>query len=877
MYSIADNQQQKNDEWWKQIQKTVQKRQDMCKLQGIGYVYKLKENPYKYGNYKQFSENFSFRPKKDCVLAGTTRYSELDKKKRVYKNIKDKSACAEQGGVWRPLGTNRLNKYDQGVCWKTESDAACGDVIEEDITFLRGKVPKSEMEILKKKRQCESLSSDGQKLCAFRKTTQGYHDCFSKEIIDELEGVVIDPPKNMPANPTDEGFEQFLKKWYAGELTVDGAVVRAPRVLASTGVGCGSGSGSGDGDAENLVQLSREELAKLDPTIPVDSIKLIRAIGERQFKKYFDIWVDIKKSSKNFKLKFEEKMKMMWNWDRVKIYDEGKEEEIIVNAENIPTGKPSIAQSVVNMVMKNIAQKGSTARGLLALHSTGSGKTCTATGVMEAFWDSGRDIVFCTSLDALAANPPYKFHECAQHLFPRWKGMNVEQIAERFEMRGIKFMSFAKLANRLVKDNKEFVDLDNAVLIIDEVHNLFRPLPNQKAKHQAVEKELVDVARHKSLKMVILTATPGDNVVDAMKLLNMIRDPVVKPDLIKGPVGGDKEDVKRFMKDIRGLISYYDLSSDLSRFPKLEDSEPMKFAMSHKQFVKYLEAYNAVKKEWQDYDKLAAKNQLAKWWVGARRYANMLYTFEKGMKLTEFSSKLPALLENLVAQYENKEKAYVYSSFHENRGSSHGILMIAKQLEVLGWKPFTMADVKAFESGKLTPAKRYMIASQKEKNFDAFIRVYNSDDNRYGELISIMVATQNFNEGLDLKAVRHIHIFEPLLTIASDLQTLGRARRYCSHAALDKAKGEWTVKVWRYMSVFGDMADVGPTKAKRVTKKTKDAKAAAAADGFVADLPTMDKVKESIEELVERTAKEKYQQLFEITYAMREAAIDKGL
>ena len=168
------------------------------------------------------------------------------------------------------------------------------------------------------------------------------------------------------------------------------------------------------------------------------------------------------------------------------------------------------------------------------------------------------------------------------------------------------------------------------------------------------------------------------------------------------------------------------------------------------------------------------------------------------------------------------------------------------------------------------------IKDSKEKNFDAFIRVYNSDDNRYGELISIMVSTQNFNEGLDLKAVRHIHIFEPLLTIASDLQSLGSARRYCSHAALDKAKGEWTVKVWRYMSVFGDMADMGPTKAKRVTKKTKDAKAAAA-DGFVADLPTMDKVKESIEELVERTAKEKYQQLFEITYAMREAAIDKGL
>ena len=865
------HQKQKNDYWWKQIQLAVQNNQAKCKLQG--HVYKLKDNPYKYGNYTQFHENFPFRPKTDCVPLASVNYSELDKKKRMYKNIQDENACVEKHGVWRLQGTNRLNKYDKGVCWRTASDATCGDVIEEDLTFLRGKVPKSEMEILNKKRQCESINNDGKKLCAFRKTTHGYHDCFSKEVVDELEGVVIDPPKYMPVNPTDEGFEQFLKKWYAGELTVDGVVLRAPRVLASTGVGCGSGSGSGernkDGDGK-FVKLTREELALLDPTDPADSIKLIRAIGKKQFKEYLHEWVTVKKSPR-LKLTFEQKMAIHWNWDRVKIYDEDKEEEIIIDAENIPTGKPSIAQSVVNMVMKNIAQKGSTARGLLALHSTGSGKTCTATGVMEAFWDRGRDIIFCTSLDALAANPPYKFHECAERLFPRWKGKKVEQIANQFEMRRVKFMSFAKLANRLVKGHKEFVDLDNTLLIIDEVHNLFRPLPNQKAKHQAVEKELVDVQRHKNLKMVILTATPGDNVVDAMKLLNMIRDPFVKPELIKGPVGGDKEDVKRFIKDIRGLISYYDLSSDLSRFPKLEDSEPMKFAMSHKQFVKYLEAYNAVKKEWQDYDKLAAKNQLDKWWVGARRYANMLYTFEKGMKLTEFSSKLPALLENLETQYRNKEKAYVYSSFHENRGSSHGILMIAKQLELLGWKPFTMADVNAFESGKLTPAKRYMIASQKEKHFDAFIKVYNSDENRYGELISIMVATQNFNEGLDLKAVRHIHIFEPLLTMAADLQTLGRARRYCSHAALDKAKGEWTVKVWRYMSILGDVSAMAPTKAKRVTKKTK------AADGVVSDLPTMDKVKESIEELVERTAKEKYQQLFEITYAMRKAAIDRGV
>jgi hypothetical protein len=65
-----------------------------------------------------------------------------------------------------------------------------------------------------------------------------------------------------------------------------------------------------------------------------------------------------------------------------------------------------------------------------------------------------------------------------------------------------------------------------------------------------------------------------------------------------------------------------------------------------------------------------------------------------------------------------------------------------------------------------------------------------------------MLASNAFNEGIDLKAVRHIHFFEPLVTMASDKQTIGRAARYCSHADLDRDKGEWEVNVHRYMSHY---------------------------------------------------------------------------
>jgi hypothetical protein len=140
-----------------------------------------------------------------------------------------------------------------------------------------------------------------------------------------------------------------------------------------------------------------------------------------------------------------------------------------------------------------------------------------------------------------------------------------------------------------------------------------------------------------------------------------------------------------------------------------------------------------------------------------------------------------------------------------------GIVGIAKELEKKGYKKLTVQEAKKFNNaGKLpTPAKRYILAITTEigeeggsagKNLHELIKIYNSPENKNGELIHVMLASQGFNEGIDLKAVRHIHFFEPLVTMASDKQTLGRAARYCSHADLNREKGEWSVQIHRYMT-----------------------------------------------------------------------------
>ena len=471
---------------------------------------------------------------------------------------------------------------------------------------------------------------------------------------------------------------------------------------------------------------------------------------------------------------------------------------------DIPKNLPTVPQSVVNNISKLISENKIDRRGMLLWHSTGSGKTCTATAIIDGFWNDTKDIIYCSSVDALISNPPFKFHECASNLFPRFKNKSIKDIDKLFNGRNIKFLSFAKLANRI---EKKEINLNNCILIIDEVHNLFRPLLTQKKQHNFLEKLLLNQKSIPDSKIFILTATLGDNPDEIMKLLNIIKrsdDKEIIFDDIKEP------DV--FKNKIRGLISYFDMSSDNSKFPVVYDGEPIYSNMSDKQFEKYLEQYKTIKESAKNYEALAKANTLNKYWAIARKYSNMLYNYDKGLKLNEFSSKLETLINSINKPEYAKHKQYVYSAFYENRGyGGQGILAVAKELDKLGYEKLTPSQaVEIFNNPTEDNKKpRYLLAittqlgTDKGGDLKKLMELFNAPFNKYGEYVKLFLASQTFNEGIDLKAVRHIHIFEPLITWASDKQTLGRAARNCSHKDLDKS--EWDVTIHRYMSNFPEL------------------------------------------------------------------------
>jgi len=75
-----------------------------------------------------------------------------------------------------------------------------------------------------------------------------------------------------------------------------------------------------------------------------------------------------------------------------------------------------------------------------------------------------------------------------------------------------------------------------------------------------------------------------------------------------------------------------------------------------------------------------------------------------------------------------------------------------------------------------------------------------SPNNYFGEIIKVFMITASGTEGINLKNTRYVHIVEPYWNMSRIEQTIGRARRICSHKDLPEELR--TVQVFFYISSF---------------------------------------------------------------------------
>lgn len=690
----------------------------------------------------------------DCVKQTVPDIALVDPAFRYITNAKTHYQCDMLKGKYSGESIDRENPNRLGVCWKTEDDRKCAAFENESgIRNMAGQVY-SKRPINKVRRECKKVKG-----CRWTDVVglrgRPYEDCVSDASISKQGRFRI--PNDWPPDFTNGMIQSYLSEFYENR-----GKVPAPEV--------------------------QELISKENRCVP---------------------------SSTSTKPRL------------------------------------SAAQSIVNLLMTGIALRNPIManRGILAYHSTGSGKTITAVGVMDAFWDDPeRNIIICTSVEGKANNPMFKFHDAALKFFPRFQTEqfvkpnmteqeSLRHVEAAFEDRKVKYMSFAELSHFLmlyrplqsvVKKGPEAVAmhrewLKNGVIIVDEVHNIFRPLPTQRNENLSVKEFLIkDTPDNEGMKIAILTATPGDTIDDTVELLNMVRDR--RKSVIRLPTNFRKLDLSSpemnvFRRSVQGLVSYFNMNGDSSKFPSMKFEPLHVLPMSHKQYEKYMEEFSQIAKDdiERDFQTLETQNSLQRYLRTPRKYSNSLFTMDEDATTREFSSKVPRLLE-MLHKYPN-EKHYVYSAFFENRGyGGHGARMIAHLMEKeSGYEKMTPDDILRHmnKDGKgfkptLRPGKRYVmfmapeLVSKHSKvagvNLTLLLQLFNSPMNAHGEYIHTIVASQGYNEGVDLKGVRHAHLFEPLVTFAMEQQFLGRAVRQCSHQQLDRSKGEWTVTVHRYFS-----------------------------------------------------------------------------
>eukprot|EP00899_Mesostigma_viride_P005343 jgi/Mesvir1/1480/Mv14463-RA.1 len=450
----------------------------------------------------------------------------------------------------------------------------------------------------------------------------------------------------------------------------------------------------------------------------------------------------------------------------------------------------ALQQAVVNTHLRALAAHPNGQRGFLAWHSTGSGKTCTAMAAIDAFWDTGKRILLVTSLENAKGKLPEYVH-CAR-LFPRFRNDTPNQILEKLRKRVFMhdLITFPRLAHMLGLDgihankgsNKDL--LKDSLLVMDEVHNLYRPsIPSLLKEHQALLRFLLSSNRRETdnLFMVILTATLGEDEKEILNLLNMIRKKDTPELTAASPPSA-----------FTGLVSFVDYAGDTSTYPKIVKDIDHVVRMSPEQAALVRDRLIASSK--------SKRNDPTHpmYLAEARRAANTLPF--RGVDKATLLSELPRLspkfkrLTDIVTSTPG-EKHYIYTFFNVG-----GLKELSRVFDASGYT--------RLGGGKPDkPAKRYALLGVEDDEPALKLQhvrdVFNEKNNAKGEYLRVILARRKFNEGLDLKGVRHVHIVEPLLSKNAEKQTIARAVRFCSHSFL--SKDAWTVTVHRYISV-GDEA-----------------------------------------------------------------------
>jgi superfamily II DNA or RNA helicase len=412
---------------------------------------------------------------------------------------------------------------------------------------------------------------------------------------------------------------------------------------------------------------------------------------------------------------------------------------------------------------------------------------------------------------------------------------------------------YNRLESALKQINKQ--SLDNKIIIVDEAHNLFNSIANGSENANTFYDMVMDA---RNIKIIFMTGTPiindpfeiaicfnmiMGNMKQSKPASSMVRKSESKKRITLFPEyytdffkyfiasgdGGISNEAK-FKNRIFGLTSYYgdfytsgsasSISEDLKKTAIKEnypDRLPVKFEiieMSNIQSTYYLKA--------RDIEKLENANAYIRgagismsndknsgntsYRIKSRQASNIIIdenTFsiaEKEKDISKYSTKIAKIFTNIEKSKEEIGTVLIYSTFLE-----YGVEAVAKFLDIMGYRQYELKDEKI---NNLIYKYAIFSGKQSEEEKINILKTFNSDENKDGSIIKILMITKSGTEGLDLKNVRYIHIMEPYWNFSLLQQVIARGVRYKSHVKLEEKYRN--VQVYIYLSDYNkeDLSDI---------------------------------------------------------------------
>jgi len=497
----------------------------------------------------------------------------------------------------------------------------------------------------------------------------------------------------------------------------------------------------------------------------------------------------------------------------------------------------SEGQQVISKICTDVMMQTFT-KGALMWHTVGAGKTCAAVAAASVLIAQGWRVMWFSTATGKYAPLFDAFFTRICHFFPGFNEVpGTRQGKQSMIKKYINIWSFSQLSGAFDGKNKYAKDwlskakslynytgndpLYKTLLIFDEPHKI----PQIKNANERMSWPVVTRAvrasytksGENSCRLLFLDATPMlDNPGDLAVMLNALHPEDKMPNTWRGLVDGDYVNSNGVFTAKghaaltslgKGVISYLNLSNDLSRFAYVKKFTFNPVALSKVQRAKMYNGGDACQAK-ADRERRRECVEKASLSVNMPKVGSKA---EMDKRAKDSFPLLDVLVDNIEKQdkedmreHGRKFKQVIFTNV-KDAGAAKEIIKVLKH------RGFT--EVNPLQNKRSSSDKGVIMLSGSglsenmqvpgvgavEKK-DVIINTFNNHErNVNGEIARFMLVDGRFREGINLFDVRHFHMLQPLSTL-EERQALGRVLRRCGSTFLPDNDEIWQVRAHLYDS-----------------------------------------------------------------------------